>query len=161
MFQKVLTENLSLNSKNIETVYKIKGVSNNMRMADYLKYCQNKISALEGLAENFDLAKATAMFQGTDAANIMPSTAEPPASDEVSVPGGSDAASPVQAEPVVKSAVNSSQADSTQNPSSTDDLSLSLNLSGNNLVQGLIFSEILGSPRSKRLRGNSAWNSRF
>lgn len=132
-----------------------------MRMADYLKYCQNKISALEGLAENFDMAKATAMFQGTDASNIMPSMAEPPASDEVSVPGESNAANPVQAEPVVKSAANSSQADSTQNLSSTGDLSLPLDLTGSNLIQGLIFSEILGSPRSKRLRGNSAWNSRF
>lgn len=132
-----------------------------MRMADYLKYCQNKISALEGLAENFDLAKATAMFQGTDAANIIPSMAEPPASDKVSVPRESDAANPVQAEPVVKSAANSSHADSIQNQNNTEEFNLPLDLTGSNLIQGLIFSEILRSPRSRRLRGNSAWNSRF
>lgn len=31
----------------------------------------------------------------------------------------------------------------------------------NNLVQGFIMSEILGSPKAKKSRGNSIWNSRF
>jgi hypothetical protein len=38
---------------------------------------------------------------------------------------------------------------------------LVVNINNDNLVQGVIMSEILGSPRAKKLRGNTLWNSRF
>ncbi len=42
-----------------------------------------------------------------------------------------------------------------------DGLKLVIDLNTNNLIRGLIMSEILGSPRAKRRRGNNTWNSRF
>ncbi len=38
---------------------------------------------------------------------------------------------------------------------------LFVNFNSDNLVQGLIMSEILGSPKAKKWRGNTLWNSRF
>ena len=44
----------------------------------------------------------------------------------------------------------------------TDNITnLFVNFNGDNLVQGLIMSEILGSPKAKKRRGNTLWNSRF
>ncbi len=50
----------------------------------------------------------------------------------------------------------------TNNSNSTDDaLSMAINFNSNSLVQGFIMSEILGSPKAKKWRGNTLWNSRF
>ncbi len=44
----------------------------------------------------------------------------------------------------------------------TDNIAkLVVNLNSDNLVQGFIMSEILGSPKAKKWRGNTLWNSRF
>lgn len=48
------------------------------------------------------------------------------------------------------------------NSNSTDNaLSMAINFNSNSLVQGFIMSEILGSPKAKKWRGNTLWNSRF
>jgi len=144
-----------------------------MKMADYLKYCQTKLLALEDLAENFDLAKATAIFQSTDASNIIGSGPENPDSPEAlnsasSMGSGSGQENAVQpgATPETVSPTdkcpNQNTQDIPQSIKTTGEINLSLDLTSNNLIQGLIMSEILGSPRAKRWRGNTTiWNSRF
>lgn len=50
------------------------------------------------------------------------------------------------------------------NEAATLDLTEVLNivdLNKNNLIQGLVMSEILGHPRALKSRGNYVWNSRF
>lgn len=50
----------------------------------------------------------------------------------------------------------SAQANTTDNITNLFD-----NFNGDKLVHGLIMSEILGSPKAKKWRGNTLWNSRF
>lgn len=144
-----------------------------MKMADYLKYCQTKLSALENMSGNSDLRSIAAFFQSSDASTSAGSEAgnqgfETQARDSVEE---NNAAPASEQDKTAKSGTASSpvlstdkcQNQNTKNSQSiktAGEINLSLDLSGNNLVQGLIMSEILGSPRSKR-RGTSTWNSRF
>lgn len=41
------------------------------------------------------------------------------------------------------------------------EINIVVDLINNNLVQGIIMSEILGPPKAKKSRGNTIWNSRF
>jgi hypothetical protein len=47
------------------------------------------------------------------------------------------------------------------NTAASNEINLVVDLNSNNLIQGLIMSEILGSPKAKKWRGNTIWNSRF
>lgn len=52
--------------------------------------------------------------------------------------------------------------DTSAQVNTTDNISnLLVNFNSDNLVQGFIMSEILGSPKAKKWRGNTLWNSRF
>lgn len=88
-------------------------------------------------------------------------------------PDSSTFASEPTADAAAKSAASPQAADSAgpgtpsvnrkeyDNSNGTDNLKLVMDLNKNSLIQGLIMSEILGSPRAKRRRGNIPWNSRF
>ncbi len=48
-----------------------------------------------------------------------------------------------------------------RNPNSPNQINLVADLINNNLMQGFIMSQILESPKAKKQRGNTIWNSRF
>ncbi len=48
-----------------------------------------------------------------------------------------------------------------KNTNVPNEINIVSDLINNNLVQGFIMSEILGSPKAKKSRGNTIWKSRF
>lgn len=63
-----------------------------------------------------------------------------------------------KSEPVKEQILSDNEAITLNGP---DELNIILNLDKNNLIQGLIMSEVLGHPRAIKSRGNTVWNSRF
>ena len=61
-------------------------------------------------------------------------------------------------EPAIKQTLSNNETKVLSDP---DELNIVIDLNKNNLIQGLIMSEILGRPKAIKSRGNFTWNSRF